>query len=504
MLTFQKTRVFRKFKNKKKLVLEKKNQKKMLSICTSLELDDPRFEESVQSLWRIPFVFEHVIIVNNCSVAFKENLHNSVSPRHVITVVVEDPISVAKPGLESLLTPIDNPHSTHQFRQRCVKWCTARFYMHVDASFIATPEWISWLIRLDIQHLTEQRIMVSMHQRTPNGHTLLSPKMFNFQPPYRRHYWWELPVKTEGVQHLTNLPTDAYISEWTDAAVHNPEPWFLNQDPVLESTLSYAQTLLPPESDAPNFIAETAKLFDPEGKFRDSKHQEWVNLGSSALKALRGEVGDSWRSNFHTDIQPDQAQAYWSQIFGMEFEVADLQPICSACDDDGGMSVQVWPDGLQASAQTLKNVWHALFVLDHNRDVETVVEVGGGYGGFAKAFLLCAKLCDRLVNSYSIIETPALQLLSERYLEGHHSVVDMLDPQKAGADMDESSLLLSFEGISELSPDLKSRYLAHTVPRAKSVCMLWGCTELPEEFKQFHTINDWCSPEAHVLVYGSR
>jgi hypothetical protein len=476
----------------------------MLSIISTVEHDDARLEASTQSLWSIPFVFEHVIIAHQCSDAFKASLNSVASPRHVRTIIADDLVQVAKPGLESLLTPTDSPHSTHQFRQRCLKWCTGRFYMHADASFVATPEWIAWLVKLDIHQLTEPRIMVDMHYRTPAGDTILSPKMFSFQPAFRRHYWWELPVKTQGVQHVANTQSDFYLSEWTDAPVHNPTPWFLNKDARLESTLSYAQTILPPETDTTNFIAETAKLFDPEGKFRDSRHQKWVEMGAAALRALRGEVGDAWRGPFHTPVKPEQAQAYWSQIFAMEFEVADLQPICSACDDEGGMSVEVWPDGLQASSHTLQNVWHALFVLDHIRDVETVVEVGAGYGGFAKAFLLCAKLCDRLVKSYSIVETPALQNLAERYLEDHCDVVEMLDPQTAGADMDESSLLLSFDGISEFSPDLKSRYLHNTVPRAKSVCMLWGCTELPDEFRQFHTINDWCSPEAHVLVYGSR
>ena len=474
----------------------------MLSVCSSVAHDDPRFEASARSLWSIPFVFEHVIITNQCSDAFKRALGSS--PSHVRTVIIDDPIQVAKPGLESLLTPVDSPHSTAQFRQRCTKWCTSRFYMHVDASFVATPEWVAWLTELDIHHLTEGRIMVSMHSRTPDGLTLPNPAMFNFTPSYSRHYWWEIPAKTQGVQHLTNSPADAYSSDWTDAAVHNPEPWFLNQDPLLESMCSYAQALLPPETDSRHFIAETAKLFDPDGKFRDSKHQEWVDMGAAALRALRGEVGQAWRADFHKPISAEQAQAYWSQIFAMEFEVSDLQPICSACDEDGGELVEMWPDGLLASASTLSHVWHALFVLDHVRDVQTVVEVGAGFGGFAKAFLLCAKLCDRAVNSYSIIETPAMQLLCERYLADHHSVVKMLDAHETGADMGESSLLLSFDGISELGPELKTKYLENTVPRAKSVCMLWGCTELPGEFRQFHTINDWCSADAHVLVYGSR
>jgi hypothetical protein len=202
-------------------------------------------------------------------------------------------------------------------------------------------------------------------------------------------------------------------------------------------------------------------------------------------------------------VSPEEAQGYWSQIRDFEFDAADLQPICAECDRVGGLMPGKWPDGLVASATTLKHVWHALFVLDRIAVVEHVVEVGGGYGAFAKAFLLCAQLCNRPVSSYTIVELPAMRALAERYLSPYQSVLRYSDPAQGGADVPNQSLFVSFDGVSEFADTEKRRYLDNLLPRTKSACLLWACTEIPEELFNYSATMDLFQPNARILIYGA-
>jgi hypothetical protein len=379
--------------------------------------------------------------------------------------------------------------------------------MLTDASFVATPGWIAWLASLKMETITDPQVMVSMHLRTPHGNVIMTPKLFNFEPAYQRHYWWDLPIRIKAIKHITNTPVDAFESQWPDAPVRNDEPWFADRDALLESTMLYAQCLLPSEDDQTSFVEAVSKLFDPDGKFRDSAHDRWVELGSAALRTVRGELGDLWHTHpcFEAidHVSAEQARAYWTKIYAFEFEVSDLQPICVECDAEGGLGVETWPDGLRASGTTLKHVYYALFALDHYFDVEHVVEIGAGYGAFAKAFLMCAQMCNRPVRSYTIAEMPPMQLICDRYLSDHHDVLQFMDPAVCGEDMDRCSLLLSFDGMSELASREKESYIKHCVPRAKNMFMRWGCTEIPNELLSLKTVPDWASSDVrHVLLYS--
>ena len=481
----------------------------MLSICSSIENDDKRFELSLRGLWSVPMPFEHVIVLNRCSDLFATSLDEIVAtaPLHVTVKIHKDNIHVAKPGLESLLTPPDNEHSPLQYKRRCTALCAGPWVMLTDASFVATPAWISWLVSLNLDSITDPQVMVSMHLRTRHGHVIMVPKLFNFEPAYQRHYWWDLPIRIKATKHITNTPADAFESQWPDAPVHNEEPWFADCDPLLESTMLYAQCLIPSEDDHPSFVEAVSKLFDPDGKFRDSAHDRWVELGSAALRAVRGELGDQWHTHACFEaidyVSAEQARVYWTKIYAFEFEVSDLQPICEECDAEGGLGVETWPDGLRASGTTLKHVFHALFALDHYLDVEHVVEVGAGYGAFAKAFLMCAQMCNRPVRSYTIAEMPTMQLICDRYLSDYHDVLQFMDPVVCGKDMKQCSLLLSFDGISELASREREAYLKHCVPLAKNVLLRWGCTEVSNELSSLKTLPDWSSSDVrHVLLYS--
>ena len=481
----------------------------MLGICSSIEADDPRFESCLRSLWTLPIPFEHVIVLNRCSEPFSLQLDALVSsaPPHVIVKVARDDIQVAKAGLESLLTNPDDEHSSLQFKRRCTSLCTGPWVMLTDVSFVATPEWVAWFSGLHLENLTEPKVMISMHLKTPKGSIIMAPKLFNFEPAYRRHYWWDLPLCLQTPQLIQNLPAHAFESQWPDTPVHNPQPWFADKVPLLESTLTYAQQLLPSEEDRTQYIEAVSALFDPEGNFRDSTHVQWTQLGAAALQAMRGDLGDEWRSapTFASldYVSYEQARVYWSKIYAFEFELSDLQPICEECDAEGGVVVEQWPDGLQASGTTLKHLFHALFCLDQYHNVESVVEIGAGYGGFAKAFLLCAKLCNRPVNSYTIAEVPAMQLICNRYLSEFQSVVQFMDPSLCGEGMALCSLLISIDGISEFASTERETYIRHCVPRAHRVFMRWGCTEIPNDLLGLKATPDWSSSDVrHLLLYS--
>ena len=472
----------------------------MLSICSSIEGDDARCEGALRSLWALTVEFEHVVVLNRCSDDFEARVRELRSPPHVKLNFHTDGVQVAKNGLESLLTPVDSDHAPAQYRARCNALCTGTWIMHTDASFFATSNWLDYVSHLHLESITDPCV-ISMYARTPAGFLTKVPMLFNFRPEYHRHYWWEVPVRSTTVQCIESLPNDAFEAELGHLPVNNRSPWFADRDPLLESTFAYAQTLLPMPNHYKEYVKEVSKLFDPQGKFRDSNHERWTHMGAAALRALTGWF-DDWRPEFQDGVDPDQAHAYWSQIYAMEFEVGDLQPICAECDN-GVDDVQNWPDGLKASPTTLKHLWHALFVLDHFQDVERVVEVGAGYGGFAKAFLLAAQLCNRPVVSYTIVETPCMQLLCEHYLWDVRSNLEFLNPRLCGLDMPDSSLLVSVDAISEFASAEKEQYLKHTLPRVKHVFMRWGCTEIPKELEKLQSVPDWCAADAtHSLLFA--
>ena len=486
----------------------------MISIVTSVEDDDPRLDSCLRRLWLVAHPFEHVIVLSRCSANFRRSAHDFLrqAPAHVTTVLAEDSVKVARQGLEELLTPPDNEHSRLQFEARCLAKCSNRWTMSTGVDFVATPNWIAWFNTLELGILgNTQPVSISMHSRTGEGPAACRPKLFNFAPTFRRHYWWPVLDAPEGVLSIQNGEADSFESGRVPGLVTAREPWFAGQNPALESAWSYAQVLLPPSHDHRAFISETTNLFASDGTWRDSRHSRWVDIGAAAIRAVRenpeGPAAD-WRLDpalaSADSVSHEEASAYWSQITDFEFEVVDLQPICTECDRVGGVVPETWPDGLQASAVTLKHLWHALFIMDRIWDVKTVVEVGGGYGGFAKAFLLCAELCDRPVQSYTMLELPAVQPLCEQYLQDHQTVVSFADASSGGSDLGAVSLFVSLDGVSELANAQKNAYLDALLPQAKSVCLLWTCTQIPDALYDYHATMDVFLPGSRILIYGPK
>lgn len=481
----------------------------MLSIVTTSEANDERLLDSLQGFWTLKRPFEHVIVLNRCSEKFKNRVRELLgqSPLHVATMLAEEDIHVAHQGLEELLTAPDSEHSRLQFQKRCFAQCHGKWVMLTDGEFYPTPNWIVWMDDLKLDAIGDaggEPVAISMHSRSAEGRLLCRPKLFNFIPTFHRHYWWSVPHVAGSTLCIENKETDAYQTLAKPCA-NGQTPWFEGLDPTLESAWSWARSVLP-SNNHKAFIAETINLFAPDGSVRDSRHLEWVDLGAAAIRAMRMPA-DQWRADpvfVRMDwVTHEAALAYWSQIKDFEFDVEDLQPICTECDC-GEHRVETWSDGLKASATTLKHVWHALFIIERIWDVKTVVEVGAGYGRFAKAFLLCAKLCNRPVESYTIIELPALRPLCEHYLQDYADVVKFGEASLGGSDVGEASLFVSLDGVSELADKQKSAYLQTLLPRSKSVCLLWACTQIPDELYEYYATMDLFLPDSSIIIYGPK
>jgi len=487
-----------------------------LSVVSTAEVNDVRLLNGLHGLWVMKRPFEHVIVLNRCSENFKSTVRDMLaqSPANVTTVLVEEDIHVAQQGLEELLTSPDSEHSRLQFQKRCFTACHGTWMMLTDGEFVPTPNWIKWMDNLKLDS-GGGHVAISMHSQSAEGRSLCRPKLFNFVPSFRRHYWWSVPNLSEHVLCIENKEADAYhnlAKPYLDC-----QPWFEGREPTLESTWSWARSLLPsnktskapgqaPSNSSKEFVVETIHLFAPDGSVRDSRDLQWIDLGAAAIRAMRAGPEVAWREDpvfLRMDrVTHEEALVYWSQIKDFEFDVEDLQPICTECDYD--KAVETWSDGLQASAITLKHVWHALFIMERIWDVQTVVEVGAGYGRFAKAFLLCAQLCNRPVESYTIIELPALQPLCEHYLQDFADVVNFREASLGGSDVGEMSLFISLDGVSELADKQKSTYLQTLLPRSKSVCLLWACTQIPDELYEYDATMDLFLPESSIIIYGPK
>jgi hypothetical protein len=505
----------------------------MLSILTTLEGDELGAEFCLRAIWLVKRPFEHVVVLNGCSADFELRIKVLVdqTPDHVTVKVATDPIAVATKGLEELLTPVDNEHSRIQFRKRCMAQCSQPWVLLTTVAGLSSPEWVQAVSDLRLDLYVDPYVAISMPVQSHTGQFTLRPVLFNFAPEFQRHYWWPVFVPDDEAKcvdvaasppnSLQNSSQNAPRSALQDIVQDTPcsfvspcnfvssrEPWFAGQEPTLESAWQYARCLLP-AGDAKEFIPAATKLFAADGTFRDSRHSTWVDLGATGIHAVRHQNVENaaWRMEplvqAMDQVSPEEAKGYWAQIRDVEFNVADLQPICTECDREGSLAAAPWPDGLIASPTTLKHVWHALFVLDRIQVVEHVVEVGAGYGAFAKAFLLCAQLCNRPVCSYTIVELPAMRALCEQYLAPFQQVLRFGDPTAGGADVPDHSVFVSFDGVSELADAEKRRYLETLLPRAKSACLLWACTEIPEQLFNYYATMDLFLPNARILIYGA-
>lgn len=128
------------------------------------------------------------------------------------------------------------------------------------------------------------------------------------------------------------------------------------------------------------------------------------------------------------------------------------------------------------SPTTLRYIKYSLDVIKYVKKVEnfTVVELGGGYGGFCKIF---HDLCDEydLNINYMIYDLEAVSKLSKKYLNNFELTKNVKTGTLSSLDVPEKiDLFLSFYAYSELSDEFMYVYNDILINISESGYMCWN------------------------------
>ena len=98
-----------------------------------------------------------------------------------------------------------------------------------------------------------------------------------------------------------------------------------------------------------------------------------------------------------------------------------------------------------------------------------ILEIGGGYGAFCKAFYSVA---GELINSYHILDLPQVMDIQRAYLAG--------TPRLFFGDPHKIDFLISCYCLGELKTETKARYIHEYVARATHGFVIWNPAFAPD------------------------
>ena len=150
---------------------------------------------------------------------------------------------------------------------------------------------------------------------------------------------------------------------------------------------------------------------------------------------------------------------------------------------------------MRASGPSLRYLYHALLIYNHSPAITSVVEVGGGYGGFALMLDAVLAWKGRALESYRLYDLGGPRLLQMAYLQAvdrGRGVFCWGDSSTAGADLPpdcQPSLLTSAYALSVLPDAVSDAYLKALAGRAEHSFFAWNSPRrsphLPEGYKEW-------------------
>lgn len=143
-------------------------------------------------------------------------------------------------------------------------------------------------------------------------------------------------------------------------------------------------------------------------------------------------------------------------------------------NDSIGSPHQVMIDGLPSpvSPTSLRYLYHAWLIRTHMQDLDTYVEIGGGYGG------LCLALAylKAPIKTYHIVDLDGALALARRYL-AHHTLgfsVGFHSAETYGAGISGPVGMISNYCLSEISPEHRANYCRTLIPIAARGFLVWN------------------------------
>ena len=162
----------------------------------------------------------------------------------------------------------------------------------------------------------------------------------------------------------------------------------------------------------------------------------------------------------------------------------EIKAFCSLNDSVGNPKKSDY-GFINTSPSNLRYIFHSHLILSHMSSLKlpvlNVVELGGGYGGLALSLDFFSKSYGVRINSYKIIDLKAPTDLQKLYLSkvNPKMKVEFVDAASFGKGIQvKNAFLISNYCFSELSDDLREKYVTNLFPKVAHGFMCWNMIPL--------------------------
>ncbi len=131
-----------------------------------------------------------------------------------------------------------------------------------------------------------------------------------------------------------------------------------------------------------------------------------------------------------------------------------------------------------ASPSSLRYIYHALLIVRElaSKGSRRIVEVGGGYGGLCAAIHYFAKMIGLQIESYAIIDLPAVNVLIDKYLRAINPAIrySLYDAARGGEDVPGTDLFfISNYCFTEIQEQYRRAYIEKLLSKVWDGFIIW-------------------------------
>jgi hypothetical protein len=180
-------------------------------------------------------------------------------------------------------------------------------------------------------------------------------------------------------------------------------------------------------------------------------------------------------------VSYEKGKEYLSLIISQTpFTKEDIINYCNQNDIYGGGKKHNY-DFITTSPTNFRYIFHSYLILTHMNSLElnniNIVEVGCGYGGLCLAMSYFSKILNISINSYNLIDLPAISRLQQLYLVNHdiNFTTKFHSAFEYGKDIELDKLfLISNYCFSEISKEHQDNYIEKLFPKVEHGFMVWN------------------------------
>ena len=216
----------------------------LLSFVMRIHNEEETLKESVQSLYKLNFPFEIVLILHRCTdnsfeIANKLKKEIDEAIFHVQIKIVIDNVQISRAGLETFITPSKSIHSFVNYTTRSFSHATSLWKIKWDGDFVATDSFIHYLNEHSERFKSFIPQVIRVNAVFNNGHKQREYWGSNCLLKYGKQYFWEIPIWTHKFVNTWEFPD--HVTFLHKTTLESPKdywckkPWFLNDNIEKES-----------------------------------------------------------------------------------------------------------------------------------------------------------------------------------------------------------------------------------------------------------------------------